>query len=363
MGKNKPPELGGQSVSSARAQLHKNLLWQVLQSHGENLCVFCQDLIEAEDFVVTHLKPWKGSGDKTLFWDTDNVVPAHSQCAMEYSYAQQRKKRADMKQVELEVVDAKGNVLPGAYHKGKLHVAGDPNSEYGLRVRNLTHFRVEVVLTVDGRDVLTGKPGSAKATGYVLSPYQTSTIKGWRTSMSEVAAFEFADVSESYASKLGDASNVGVIGMAVYGERRVRKTRSYGGGQGLLRSCSASTRRLGTAFGEAKESKVSKTSFVRSSLGPVQKVAVIYNTREALEAQGVKLPTSKEPNPFPADGGFCKAPEPAQEEDITSALAKLLKGRPDTTPREDYHSPFPPPWKTAPPWKGVRGQDITCEGE
>ena len=60
---------------------------------------------------------------------------------------------------------------------------------------------------------------TASGTGYVLLPFATLEIEGFRQSTSAVAAFRFAAVGESYAAQMGSARNVGVIGAAFFAER------------------------------------------------------------------------------------------------------------------------------------------------
>jgi hypothetical protein len=75
-----------------------------------------------------------------------------------------------------------------------------------------------VIATVDGLDVLTGKPGSLRNGGYVLRPLESLTIEGFRKSQSEVAAFRFAAPGRAYAAntEAGDVRNIGVIGAALF---------------------------------------------------------------------------------------------------------------------------------------------------
>ena len=51
------------------------------------------------------------------------------------------------------------------------------------------------------------------------------TIDGWRTSMSTVAAFRFSEIQDSYADRKGKGRNVGVIGVAFFGEKDYRNRR------------------------------------------------------------------------------------------------------------------------------------------
>ena len=43
-------------------------------------------------------------------------------------------------------------------------------------------------------------------------------IDGWRTSEDSVAAFRFSSIEDSYAERMGDGRNVGVIGAAFFRE-------------------------------------------------------------------------------------------------------------------------------------------------
>ena len=50
-------------------------------------------------------------------------------------------------------------------------------------------------------------------------PFATLEIDGFRQSHEAVAAFRFAKVSDSYAAQTSGDRNVGVIGVAFFGER------------------------------------------------------------------------------------------------------------------------------------------------
>ena len=122
--------------------------------------------------------------------------------------------------VDLTVIDREtGAALPFWRQGGSPFVAGDPGHRYGLRVSNRTGGRVLLVLSVDGVNVLTGETAGYDGRGYVLNPYQSYAVNGWRKSDSEVAAFTFASLSRSYAARTGRPGDVGVIGMAVFRER------------------------------------------------------------------------------------------------------------------------------------------------
>jgi hypothetical protein len=97
---------------------------------------------------------------------------------------------------------------------------GAHGGTYSIVIKNVCKCRVQVVASVDGLDVLDGKPASVSRPGYVVDPGKTLEIKGFRTSYEAVSAFQFSSVSESYANlRHGDTRNVGVIGIAVYTEK------------------------------------------------------------------------------------------------------------------------------------------------
>ena len=122
--------------------------------------------------------------------------------------------------VDLKVVDREtGQTLQVWRHDGRLFVAGQPGARYGLRVTNHTGGRVQVVLSVDGVNVLTGETAGYGQRGYVFNPYQSYDVSGWRKSDTEVAAFTFTPQSNSYAARTGRPTDIGVIGIAAFRER------------------------------------------------------------------------------------------------------------------------------------------------
>ncbi len=97
-----------------------------------------------------------------------------------------------------------------------------PGHEYAVRIRNCTGGRVLVVTSVDGVNVISGDTASPGQSGYVLDPWASVEIAGWRKSMERTAAFYFTDLGDSYAARTGRPQNVGVIGVAVFQERPKR---------------------------------------------------------------------------------------------------------------------------------------------
>ena len=120
---------------------------------------------------------------------------------------------------ELKVVDrSTGQPLRAWRHHGRLFVAGEPGERYSLRLTNHTSGRVLVVVSVDGINIITGETAGADQRGYVLSPHASYDITGWRKSETEVAAFAFAPLPQSYAAQTGRPVDVGVIGLAAFRE-------------------------------------------------------------------------------------------------------------------------------------------------
>jgi len=256
---------------------------------------------------------------------------------------------------DLELVDREtGQSLRIWRHHGRLFVAGEPGDRYGLRVTNRTGGRVLVVLSVDGVNVVTGQTASYDQNGYVFDPYETYDVTGWRKSRSEVAAFAFAPLSQSYAARTGRPGDVGVIGMAVFRERvaapeqpplsiapqprdEADRGAAKADGAPLMRRAapappaSAAGRmasgalaqrdelqdeRLGTAHGAREWSAVNTTTFERATSFPQCVRQIEYDTYAHLVARGVVPRPWREPlhpHPFPLspDGsGFFPDPPP-----------------------------------------------------
>ncbi len=122
--------------------------------------------------------------------------------------------------VEMGVRDGGGHFLTGFKMSGKNYVTGVAGRRYTIVIKNHSPGRIEAVVSVDGLDVVDGKPGSLAKRGYLVAPFGDLEIDGFRTSTSEVAAFRFGSVKDSYANKKhGDSRNVGVIGVALFHEK------------------------------------------------------------------------------------------------------------------------------------------------
>jgi hypothetical protein len=79
---------------------------------------------------------------------------------------------------------------------------------YSLVVTNTTGQRLGVLIAVDGLNVVSGERSrlSPDEQMYVLGPWESATIQGWRTSLRDVRRFVFVDEQHSYASRTGQAN-------------------------------------------------------------------------------------------------------------------------------------------------------------
>ena len=113
--------------------------------------------------------------------------------------------------------DAGGYWSPGM----RWYFEAQQGRPYALQLTNRTGRRVGVVLAVDGLNVVNGERSSASRNEpmYVLDPWETATIRGWRTSLDEVRQFRFVDESRSYAERSGQANgDMGWIRVTTFAE-------------------------------------------------------------------------------------------------------------------------------------------------
>jgi hypothetical protein len=121
--------------------------------------------------------------------------------------------------VSVSIRDGSGDSLETVRVGDRSYVVGQAGQRYTITLTNRTQHRFEAVATVDGLDVINGKTGTLENRGYVLMPFATLEIEGFRQSQDAVASFRFGAVADSYAAQTGSARNVGVIGIAFFSER------------------------------------------------------------------------------------------------------------------------------------------------
>ncbi|MFV8751278.1 hypothetical protein ACNOYE_12105 [Nannocystaceae bacterium ST9] len=280
--------------------------------------------------------------------------------------------------VSMALVRTDGSAFPTFFDGATTWIAGSEGERYDLHVQNHSNGRVEVVVSVDGRDVISGKPGDfRKQRGYVLEPFGSLIIEGYRQSLDQIAAFRFSSLSDSYSARLGTPGNVGVIGVAAFAEkvrepRRSKRaiapisadpfpgeevefhgadaaaapaaeSRVVGGSR--HRADKKSSRgladeaergeagwaapepgnRIGTEYGESKFSPVEEVEFKRTNKKKPDQVLVLrYDSLEGLQARGIVVDSSWQPEPEP-----WHEPEP-------------IRPRPRTRDDREFAKPPPP---------------------
>ncbi len=149
----------------------------------------------------------------------NNLAGIQQQAAFRGTSLQELRARTQGGGISISLLDESGRLLQGGNGAGRTYVVGRDNQRYTIQIRNDSGGRFEVVSSVDGLDVVDGLPANYSKRGYILSPYSTLEIEGFRTSLQSVAAFRFGAVKDSYAAKTSGDRNVGVIGFAFFNER------------------------------------------------------------------------------------------------------------------------------------------------
>lgn len=219
--------------------------------------------------------------------------------------------------VELDIVDRDtGQALPEYRHRGQDWIAGTPGHRYAVRLSNNTGQRVLVVLSVDGVNAVSGQTASPSQAGYVLAPWESAEIAGWRKSLDDIAQFVFTDLPDSYAARTGRPDDVGVIGIAVFREA-VERPRpilmpapppvasaaraAASADRAASAQAESAPQSLGTGHGEREWAPVGQTSFRRASRTPQQLSQLRYDDVASLVAQGVlpRQQPQRAPRAFP----------------------------------------------------------------
>ena len=105
--------------------------------------------------------------------------------------------------------------------RGRRYIEALENAEYELRIHNPTGSRVAVALAVDGLNSIDARHTSAwDAHKWVIEPYGTISVRGWQMSSESARRFYFTTERDSYAAKVGQASNLGLISAVFFRERR-----------------------------------------------------------------------------------------------------------------------------------------------
>lgn len=228
--------------------------------------------------------------------------------------------------VDLNVYDRTSQrTLPVYRHDGRYYIAGEPGHRYQISLRNRAGADVMAVLSVDAVNAISGDTADWSQTGYVLAPYASADVLGWRKSMVQVADFVFADFAQSYAVRTGRPDNVGVIGVAVFRRQHafppampapMDEVAPSAGAESMTRpamrenvamaapaaktALAPTDGPLGTGHGQREDSAITYVDFERASSTPDEVITLYYDIWEHLLARGVvppRRPTA--PQPFP----------------------------------------------------------------
>ena len=229
------------------------------------------------------------------------------------------------------------------YHNGSVWIEGREGNSYVVDLRNNTSQRALFILSVDGLDVLSGNPAGPNSSGYVIAPYTTISVPGWKLNNQQAAEFFFSRSKDSYVNSIGGSTaNTGVIGAMIFSEavlytsvgvantnpiwwpalntsttpvdvqststtRRVDISKNVTAAQNYI------SQEVGTGFGNSVDWNTSSMTFQRSNpTQPDTILAVYYNTAKNLEKMGIQLRSRNNvgymANPFPTYSSSCQPP-------------------------------------------------------
>lgn len=125
--------------------------------------------------------------------------------------------------VEVAVDGRESPLYPAPDGSGRFYLEARPGGSYEVRLTNRSGERLGVVVVVDGLNAISGERAIVASPAnrmYVLGPWDETTVRGWRASLSDVRRFTFVDERSSYAARSGKASGkMGWIEVGVFRER------------------------------------------------------------------------------------------------------------------------------------------------
>lgn len=282
---------------------------------------------------------------------------------------------------ELQVVVG-GKRIPEYGSNGLVLVEGRQDHKFTLKFRNDSASRVLAIPSIDGLDIISGKPATKDSQGYLVDAFSSMEFTGWRVSLDQVNRFIFKAKAKSYVASKGHPEGAGVIGVMVIAEnppkpkvvvkevhvhhdhfypptvphlppwrpRPYRVVPMWDSGDdltgtsvtfsagtemkstcapnhGILRSMAVNTMsnaapdlNLGTGWGEQIESKVVEVAFQRGAVLAV--LEIHYTDAKGLVAAGIDVHKKQQAVSAPvlprAFSGFCKPPKALDEVEATT---------------------------------------------
>ena len=255
--------------------------------------------------------------------------------------------------VEVRIVTDDGRTLPTYPVKTrhalkKVYAEAVKGDHYRIEVTNRLNCRVGLVIAVDGRNIISGEKSWLKNNErmYILDPYGSGELSGWRSGQERINRFYFTDVPDSYAAAFGDESAIGVITVAAYPElcrfepppmpmsqSAPSRQRLYAGKAGagsaaadrvaaapaapaaenMKKNAGRLEQKLesaGTGYGREEYSPVQTVAF-EAEQRPVETIHIKYEWRSTLCRLGVvncDLPLRRPPNRLWDNGGYAPPP-------------------------------------------------------
>ncbi len=152
---------------------------------------------------------------------------------------QRSKKHMNKNNYELTVL-VNNKPLKQYFHKGKFYIESRNGVNYTIKLKNHSHKRIMAVFSVDGVDTLKSGPAAEAQSGYIVNPYSSTEITGYRIDDNSVAKFQFSDGVDSYSTqvdcnfdkkkidevkqgKRAPSKNNGILGIRVWEEKEVKE--------------------------------------------------------------------------------------------------------------------------------------------
>lgn len=210
-------------------------------------------------------------------------------------------------------------------HNGKLFIESKNKTEFEIELKNHKPHRVMAIVSVDGLDVIGGKPATNESSGYIIPANDSVRIKGFRKDNETVGSFKFTSRDNAYSESQGQGGNQGVISVRFFDEKQKqthnllfdahvdmpKPRRIYGQSRKLSNSSGEATYMssvstscdayisqssineevydfdMGTTWGSKKNDKVTAVEFDRGGFSG--ELNLYYASRDGLINMGVPL--------------------------------------------------------------------------
>lgn len=241
--------------------------------------------------------------------------------------------------VDLEIVSDQGETLVTIPHKSyvsggtrvvKKYLEAVKGRNYSIVVRNNSSGRIGVVVAVDGRNIISGRKSFLRRDEemYIINPYGSIKLDGWRTDDRTVHRFYFTEQADSYSKRtFDDSSAMGVIAVAAFSEkerpgyfheRSMQKApasaspgpmtgKDAAAGASVQGRAEKSQREAGTGFGDDQYSPAIRVAFEPEPM-PFTRALIKYEWYETLCRKGIVRCMTPQRNRLWDEGGYAPFP-------------------------------------------------------